>query len=59
MISRQLNDVKSQPIHVMPSTRMQVTRLEKKFYRELEPFRREDMMWTIFAWRVQANLHDQ
>ena len=43
----------------MPSTRMQVSRLEKKFYKELEPFEREDMMWTMFAWRVQANLKDQ
>ena len=58
-ISRQQISSSSQPIYFMHNTRMQVSKLEKKFYKELNPFKKEDLMWTMFAWRVESNLYDE
>jgi hypothetical protein len=58
-IQRQLNDLNEQPIYVRPSTRIQHDNLENKFYKELDPFSKEGIMWNVFAWRVKANLHDR
>jgi len=56
IIESGLDDPKLQPINVKSSTRIQVKKLQKTFYKELEPFQKEGINWNAFVWRVHADL---
>ena len=51
-----MQDPSMQPINVLTNTRLVNTKLEKTFYKEMDPFMKEDMLWSIFVWRISGNL---
>ena len=54
-IQRKINDPFQQPLNTGASTRMTQTKLEKTFYKELDPFEKEGINWNAFVWRVNSN----
>ena len=46
-------------MNVGSSTRMTQTKLEKTFYKELEPFEKEGINWNAFVWRVNGKFRSQ
>ena len=38
---------------------MQSQKLEKLFYKEMDPITKEGMKWNVSVWRVNGNLRSQ
>ncbi len=56
MLTDKMSDPDMQPINVLTNTRLVNTKLEKTFYKEMDPFYKEEIQWSIFVWRVNGNL---
>ena len=56
MLTDKMSDPDMQPINVLKNTRLVNTKLEKTFYKEMDPFYKEEIQWSIFVWRVNGNL---
>lgn len=44
------------PLNFLANTRLQLNKLEKTFYKELDPFAKEDTNWSLFIWRMTNSI---
>ena len=56
LMDKYSNSEDDHPINVLTNTRLINQKLDKTFYKEQEPFMKDDICWSLFAWRINASL---
>lgn len=58
-IEQRIRDPDNMPLNILANTRMQLNKLEKTFYKELDPFTKDDSKWSLFVWRTTTSIFSQ